>query len=216
MSLGPELESGSRSFEQLQSADSFEQLQSADGGRTALSVVDALITPAEDFGHRLQFSGCAYCGLMLKKMAHFPYAWQTRRVTLQLNGFGAISSLEYDDDVGLTLAQSGFRRGEVLKMKRDGRTGRVCVNGLEDGDSPGCGIPAVIPALKADTADTAYFAIEGDAGLDGKRKGVQRLQLRSIPGKTPASLIAALAALAWPPHQQQVCVHVSCPLRCSF
>ena len=74
----------------------------------------------------------------------------------------------------------------------------------------------MIPALKADTVDTAYFAIEGDAGLDGKRKGVQRLQLRSIPGKTPGSLIAALAALAWPPHQQQVCVNVSCSLGVMF
>jgi hypothetical protein len=67
-----EVECGLRSFDQVSGF-----VSSSQGG--ALSVVDALMTPAqESTTPLLRQNGCTFVGLMQKKQANFPFLWQTR------------------------------------------------------------------------------------------------------------------------------------------
>jgi hypothetical protein len=129
-----------------------------------------------------------------------------RRVTVQLKNFGQISSFGYDD-VSQSVAQTGFAVKHSMSMQRDSISGHV-VAGISEGDDT----PAVIPSLRKTTETTAHFLIQGMVTHDSRflteRSGtasLDRVHFRSIPGTTPDAVVAALAALAWPPCVQVLC-----------
>jgi hypothetical protein len=121
-----------------------------------------------------------------------------RWVTVSLGGFGETSTVAWCSGPGDRSTQKLVALPR-LPMGKPGREGCVLQGRLVSGAEPVIELPGISVGfgnlMKKPCAVVNLF--QADAAGE-----TNCVQFQSVPGTTPAPLLAALASLAWPPHSK--------------
>ena len=168
--------------------------------RSAMSVVDALVTPhfssASDQGGRGR-SQPVFSGWMRKKSSFFPFMFQTRWVCVKLGPLGndraytsASNEVSWSKSPGGAV---GMAANDRVILCRSGPRSTVSISHGSTIDKQ----PAVNIKFVETGSDSAKFTFDIQAQDT-------TVTLQSIERTTPPHLLAALAALAWPQEEHAI------------